>query len=183
MPHPQTFDSIVLKSIDVGEADRFLILFTRERGLLAARARAARKTSSKLGGALLPMGHSAIGLVEGSNGFTVTSAACAGRTNIRGVRPFLRAQQGIELLLSLIHGEEPMEEIFDLTLDFLNKCANDENDPVPVFTENFLRLMGLLPNIMALESDADIISICDGIIFEHTKKMLKARKIAEEIAS
>ncbi|MBU1911666.1 recombination protein O N-terminal domain-containing protein, partial [Patescibacteria group bacterium] len=48
MPHSQTYNSIILKAYDVGEADRFLILFTREKGRMTARARAVRKLKSKL---------------------------------------------------------------------------------------------------------------------------------------
>ena len=55
MPQSQTYEALILQSHDVGEADRFLILFTRERGRLAARARAVRKPKSKMGGSLLPL--------------------------------------------------------------------------------------------------------------------------------
>jgi recombinational DNA repair protein (RecF pathway) len=57
MSHAQTFEAIVLKTYDVGEADRLCILFTRERGRVMARASGARRLKSRLGASLLPFHH------------------------------------------------------------------------------------------------------------------------------
>ena len=146
MSHSWTYEGIVLKAYDVGEADRFLVLFTRERGRLAARARAVRKMKSRLGGSLLPFQHITVGLTEGSAGMIVTSAQCKSETEMSSTSAFLFTEQGIEILLSLLHEEEPLPEIFDLTLEFLKKCQTETSDPVLPFIIKLLTLMGLSPN-------------------------------------
>ena len=57
MAHSESVEAVVLKTYDVGEADRFCIVLTKERGRIAARARGVRKLTSKMGGSLLPLHH------------------------------------------------------------------------------------------------------------------------------
>ena len=51
----ESLTGIVLRSISVGEADRLVIIVTRERGKFKCLARGVRKPTSKLGGFLEPM--------------------------------------------------------------------------------------------------------------------------------
>lgn len=147
MPHSQTYEAIILKTYDVGEADRFCILLTRERGRLAARARGVRKLKSRMGGSLLPFHHVTLDLVEGSAGFLITSVKqhihdC----HVSDIASFLSAEQGVEMLLTLLHDEEPQESIFNLTLEFLDHCQNPSPDPILPFTVRLLYLLGMLPH-------------------------------------
>ena len=182
MPHSLLYNSIILKSYDVGEADRFLVLLTKERGRLSARARAVRKLTSKLGGSLLPFNHVTIGLHEGKAGFLVTSAQMMSYRARRGVtetKSFLNAQQGVELLLTLLHDEEPLPEIFELTLEFLNDCTPN---PILPFTVNILRSLGLLPTNADLpKSESELNSLCNEIISDHSNTSPKVSKIASLI--
>ena len=126
MSYSQTLEAIVLQCYNVGEADRFVILFTRERGRLAARARAVRKLKSKMGGSLLPLSHTEVELKESSTGFLITSARRLGEDSGHlGIPGFLAAMRGMEWLLTLLHDEEPLPEIFDLTVKFLSFCKED----------------------------------------------------------
>ncbi|MDP7247191.1 MAG: recombination protein O N-terminal domain-containing protein [Candidatus Peribacteraceae bacterium] len=183
MPHSKLYDSIILKAHDVGEADRFLILLTRERGRLSARAKAVRKLTSKLGGSLLPYNHVTIGLHEGKAGFIVTSAQKLPSPDLTETKPFLNAQQGVELLISLLHDDEPLPEIFDLTLEFLRRCSKPEPESVLDFTVNVLRSLGLLPSDNELpQSESELNALCNEIISEHSNIPPKASKIASLIA-
>lgn len=146
MSRTSTVEAIVLQTHDVGEADRFCILFTKERGKLAARARGVRKPGSKMGGAVLPMSHISVQLTEGSAGFLITDAMRIGSSTDRDIGSFLNAQQGIELLLSTLHDEEPLPEIFRVTLKFLDACATSKSHTVLPFTVTLLHLLGLLPD-------------------------------------
>ena len=115
MSRTKDYEAIVLKTHDVGEADRFCILFTKERGRIAARARGVRKLKSRMGGVLLAPNHISVTLTEGSVGFSVNSVLSLGQKNMQGnVDQFAQTQNGIELLLSLLHDEEPLQDIFDL---------------------------------------------------------------------
>lgn len=146
MGNSVTLDAIVLRAYDVFEADRFCILFTRERGKIAARARSVRRLKSRMGGSLLPLRHVRIELKEFGNGFLISSAIAANDARIEQSLPgFACAEEGVELLLNLLEDHAPMPELFDLTLEFLRLAA----DPPPVLLAGFmarvLHLLGLLP--------------------------------------
>jgi recombinational DNA repair protein (RecF pathway) len=144
MSSSRTVRAIVLKSVDVGEADRFCILFTRERGRLAARANGVRRLLSRLH-ALQPGRVLGVELHESTSGARITGAAHdMGAPVAAGVLAFGRAQQGLELLLALLHDEEPLPAAFDDTARFLVLC-HDDDDPVPAFTLRMLQHLGLLP--------------------------------------
>lgn len=67
MPSPKLYktEAIVLKSSDLGEADRLLTLYAPHLGKLRAVARGARKPKSKLGGHVEPLTHSLMMLAQG----------------------------------------------------------------------------------------------------------------------
>lgn len=155
MPLRQTLDAVVLRTIDVGEADRFCILMTRERGRVAARARAVRKTGSRMGGSLLPMQRVLVDISEQGNGLLITGTSQSAHESL--TRPtfsaFLEHVRGIDLLLALTEDDEPMPAIFDLLCTFLG-CPPDELPGLLcAFQARFLHLMGLLP---AFAEDARI---------------------------
>lgn len=140
--------AIVLKVTDCGEADRFCILLTRERGRIAARARGVRRPGSRMAGHLLPLKLTMLELVEGKTGLQVTAARPLGEASLPmiGVGGFFTAERGVELLLRLLQDEEELPEVFDAAAAFLLLCG--EGDPgrafVP-FALRLLHLLGLLP--------------------------------------
>ncbi|MBM3230698.1 DNA repair protein RecO [Candidatus Peregrinibacteria bacterium] len=146
MPRTLTLDTIVLKVHDVGEADRFCIVFTKERGKMAIRARGVRKPGSRLGGTLLPLRRITMHVKASSTGYIVTDASIAGEILGNDVRAFLHAQQGIELLLLSLHDEEPLPELFDATAGFLERCFRGADHTVLPYTLRMLHLLGLLPD-------------------------------------
>ena len=139
-------EAIVLATHNVGEADRFCILFTRERGKLTARARSVRKPGSKLGGHLLPLQHLKLQVREGSAGYVVSDAEKYSLWEKSDITAFLHASQGMELLLTTLHDDEPMPELFDTTLEFLTICTKRSEHTVLPFTIRLLHLLGLLPD-------------------------------------
>ncbi|MDD5623321.1 MAG: DNA repair protein RecO [Candidatus Peribacteraceae bacterium] len=148
--HTRSYDAIVLQAHDVGEADRFLILFTRERGKLAARARGVRKIKSRMGGALLPLHRVTVDLAEHASGFLVTGCQIQAPSPRKNLREFLAAEQAIDLLLSLLHDEEPLPEIFESTCRFLGR-TDYERHHVLAYTLHLLSLLGVLPGPAADE--------------------------------
>ena len=69
MSVPKTYktEAIILRHVDLGEADRILTLYTPNRGKLRAVARGVRKTKSKLGGHVEPITHCSLMLSSGRN--------------------------------------------------------------------------------------------------------------------
>lgn len=141
-----TLEALVLTTHNVGEADRFCIFFTREKGRIAARARGVRKPGSRMGGHLLPLRHLTLELREGSAGYMIVGAERRSGEHLTGVMPILRAEQGMELLLTTIHDAEPMPGLFDVTLQFLHACGTADESPVLPFTMNLLKHSGMLPD-------------------------------------
>src|SRR5205823_396648 len=69
MSHPRVYqtEALVLRRIPVGETDRVLVLFTRDRGKLSAIAKGARRPLSRLGGGCEPFIQSTVQLAVGQN--------------------------------------------------------------------------------------------------------------------
>lgn len=150
MPHSQSFNTIVLKTYDVGEADRLCVLFTRERGRIAARASGARRLQSRLGPSLLPFRHLTVELKEGSAGWVVAGAATErvqGFQRFQGpdVPQFVMLEEGIELLLRLVTDEGALPEVFDVTLAFLAACHQDIPHASLGYSFALLHCLGFLP--------------------------------------
>ncbi|HLD63554.1 MAG TPA: recombination protein O N-terminal domain-containing protein [Candidatus Peribacteraceae bacterium] len=179
MPRTFTCDAIVLRAYDVGDADRYCVLFTRERGRLAARARGARKLQSRLGGSLLSHQQLRVSLHEGKTGFLVTGAvgSTVDTKQSGAVDTFLRREQISELLLKLLHDEQPLPDVFELTVRFLN----DEQSTVKQYTEMLLQHLGLLPKERGSMTPNEWRRTCRDILAEHASGAWKAATVAHSI--
>ena len=147
MRRTQVLRALVLKTYDVGESDRFCILFSREKGILAARARAVRKPLSKMGGSLLPYNLVDATVKETSAGYMIADVVHRERYSFPTLSTLLPVQQGIEVLLSLVHEEEPLSELFDDTTCFLHFARESNLVNVQAYIARSLWLLGLLPTI------------------------------------
>lgn len=144
MARNETVEAVVLKAYDVGEADRFCILLTKERGRIAARARGARKLGSKMGGSLLPFQYVQAVLHNGSHGCTIVSVHTLHAAERNDLDAFYEKQQSAELLLHLLHDEEPLPDVFALTKDLA--VLNDVKQGLFVaFSIRLLHHLGMLP--------------------------------------
>ncbi len=164
MPRTLAVDAVILRTVDIGDADRFCILFTKERGRMATRARGVRKMNSRLGGTILPFRHVALQLSMSDHGSTVTAAVPMTNlsTDLSSFHTFMRLERGIELLLNLTQDDEPLPRVFDLLLQFMALAPSDDCDPLSAFSVRLLFLLGLLPSshqdprFAALPEDAQI---------------------------
>ena len=101
----------MLGSREMGEADRTITLFTRDFGLIRARASSVRKEYSKMRYALQDYAYVQVSLVKGKNGWRAAGAT-ARRTasgDVRGLGAFARIS---ELVVRLVHGGEANEYLF-----------------------------------------------------------------------
>lgn len=147
MSRTHSLEAIVLRTVDIDEADRFCILFTRERGRLAARARGVRKLQSRLGGVLLPFRHLRVEIAESDHSRTLTGAIPALESPITApdMHAFVRWERGVELLLALTEEDEPLPSVFALLGSFLRIVSDPVHDPLIAFELRLLVLLGLLP--------------------------------------
>lgn len=117
-------EALILSARPLGEGDRLFHCYTRELGLVAARAKSVREARSRLRYALQTFAHAEIDLVEGKSGWRLISARPI--TSFRALwedREKRRiAAELAALLKRLIQGEERHAELFEdilLGLSFL----------------------------------------------------------------
>ena len=112
---------IVLRRIPLGEKDKIITLFTRERGKVRAVAKGARKTTSKLSGGSEPL-MLVKGLFSEGKSLDVMSQVEV-RESFLILRSdydrYLRATYACELLDNLTEENDPEEEAFELLLSTL----------------------------------------------------------------
>ncbi|MFN8635569.1 MAG: DNA repair protein RecO [Chloroflexota bacterium] len=163
MPRPRTYrvEAVVLRRIDFGEADRVLVLFTRERGKLPVVAKGVRRLSSRMAGHLELFTQSELQLAKGANLDVVTQAET--RNPFRALREDLTRTSTAYFLAELADAltEEAIEqpELFDLLTATLRALGTHE-DPRLVAAHYQLRLLdvaGLRPVLQrCVACDADL---------------------------
>ena len=104
-------DALVLGSRESGENDRVFVLFTREFGLVRARASAVRAEKSRMRYALQNYSRANAALVRGKRGWRLAGALPVKSAvgDRRGVAAFARIS---ELTVRLVHGEEKNDYLF-----------------------------------------------------------------------
>jgi DNA repair protein RecO len=104
-------EGIVLKSYEQGEADKVFVLFTKDFGLVRARATSVRTEKSKMRYALQNYARADVSLVRGKRGWRVAGARAlkSASGDVQGVAAFVRV---CELILRLVHGEEQNDYLF-----------------------------------------------------------------------
>lgn len=106
-------DTLVLGHREYGESDRVYTLFTREFGLVRARASAVRSEKSKMRYALQSCTRADVRLVRGRRGWRLAGATVqsGAQSDPRGVAAFARIA---ELTKRLVQGEEQNAQLFDI---------------------------------------------------------------------
>src|SRR5581483_3017973 len=104
-------EALVLGSRESGESDKVFSLFTKDFGLVWARASAVRTEKSKMRYALQNFSSANVSLVKGKKGWRVTGATALrnGGGDMHSISAFARTA---ELVLRLVHGEEQHEYLF-----------------------------------------------------------------------
>jgi recombinational DNA repair protein (RecF pathway) len=103
-------EALILGSRESGEADRVFALYTREFGLVRARAGAVRTERSKMRYALQQYAHADIALVRGKRGWRVAGAIVV-TSSPRGEALATYARIA-DLVTRLVHGEEENPYLF-----------------------------------------------------------------------
>ncbi|MBI4086827.1 recombination protein O N-terminal domain-containing protein [Candidatus Kaiserbacteria bacterium] len=127
-----TTDALVIGSADHLTADRWIALFTRDAGLVHARAISVRKEQSKLRYGLQDFSLARVSLVRGKSGWRIIGAERAHNlyfaTPDREVRAaMLRI---VRFLRRLVQGEETNVPLYDMLIDGLVVLASSPGDEI-----------------------------------------------------
>jgi len=180
-------ESVILKRLNYGEADRILTIYTKYRGKIRAIAKGVRKITSRKGGNLELFNHCVLFLAEGRNLDIVTEAQV--------VNSFSRLSDDLEktaagfYLVELVDQLTPdgqvNRQVFDLLVQALSDLGTT-NCNLPAgkaglrtitsdFEINLLRLLGFW-------SDKVDIKNVKGYIEEIIERKLKSSQFREEVA-
>jgi DNA repair protein RecO (recombination protein O) len=136
---------VVLRHSDWGEADRLLVLFSREAGKLRAVAKGVRKLHSRKAGHLEPFTHVKLMMAAGRDFWIVTQAeTMEAYLPIREdlVRTAYAAYV-IELIDRFTYEEGENRPLFQLLIDTLGRISTLP-DPFPAVRYYEIRLLDLL---------------------------------------
>lgn len=144
-------EAIVLKRINLGEADKILTLYTPNLGKLSAIAKGVRRPRSKMGGHLELLTHSSLMLARGQNLDIITqSETISSFLPLRG--DLWRASLAIyaaELVEQLTAEHVENYPVYKLLLDTLHQLceAQDGELTLRYFELNLLTHLGYKPEL------------------------------------
>jgi DNA repair protein RecO (recombination protein O) len=151
-------EAVVLRSLRLGEADRIVHLYTRERGRIGAVAKGIRKTKSRFGGRLEPLSHVAMQLHQGSGELQTVTGVDLVRAHSTVREDSYRLNVGLigaEAMLRLFPEQEKNERAFTALTRFLDvlddadrRSSRPAYDPLALsFQLKLLWLSGYLPHL------------------------------------
>jgi DNA repair protein RecO (recombination protein O) len=145
-------EAVVVRTYKLGEADRIVVLFTRDRGKVRAVAKGVRKTSSRFGSRLEPMSHVALQLYEGRDLDTITQAESL--DHFRELRDDLdritRGSSVLEVVDHMTQEHEPNAKLYTMLVGALRTLATQDHPlVVPAFFFKLLALEGFRPMVDA----------------------------------
>jgi DNA repair protein RecO (recombination protein O) len=152
---PAKLTGIVLRTVDTGEADRVVTLLTRERGKVAAFARAARASRRRFGGALEPFTLVAAEVRERPGAELLGLESVTPLRAFGGIRSDLAriacAAYAAELTREIVRDHEPHDDLFDLLEEYLGVLDEAPARPAGLraFELGALRAAGLSPRLDA----------------------------------
>jgi DNA repair protein RecO (recombination protein O) len=160
--HSLKAESIILRHSDWGEADRLLVVLTRERGKLRAIAKGARKLTSRKAGHLEPFTYAVLQFSRGRDFWIVTQADT--RKAFSHIREELLLTSFslycIELCERFTTEEQENRQLFDLLESTLTRIDSDIDPFIVVryFEIKLLDLVGYRPQLFkCVQCDKDIL--------------------------
>jgi DNA repair protein RecO (recombination protein O) len=145
--------AIVLRTVDYGDADRVVTLFTRDAGKLAALARGARKSVRRFGAGLGLFGVGEAVLLDKPN------AELSGLERFDGARGFPALMSDVakvahggyacELVRELIPLRHPEPELFELLIELFTtlELGPARAETLRIFELRLLDTLGLRPQL------------------------------------
>lgn len=179
MPTAQS-EGFVLRTFDVGEQDKIVVFFSRDKGVFKGVAKGARKFGNRFGSCLEPLSLIRLFYYEKENRELVTISSCD------LLESFFEIQSDLIFVSTLGYFAELIEEFFpshtqeDLLFRLLHRTllalrsGGDVNLVGAYFEAWFLKLSGLLPNFSLcrkcrtkLSSSSWLAPSRDGVFCDH----------------
>jgi len=145
-------EAVVLRTRNLGEADKILTLFSDKRGKIRAVARGSRRPRNHLMGVSQPFTYGSFLIFKGKNLDSVSQGS------IIDAQVYLRedllkmahASYIVELVDRLTEEYDPNQELFELLIAVLNEMQVDglESKLTRFFELHFLRLIGIEPQLL-----------------------------------
>jgi len=143
-------EAIILKTADLGEADRLLIIYSKEFGKIRVIARGVKKLESKLRCNLEPFNHGHLILIEGKNFRIIKDAILLNEFLLmrKELEKIKIAHKIAELIDQAIIDEEKDEKIWNLLLKTLKNLnvGHSTSHIVKDFQNSLIRLLGYDPS-------------------------------------
>ena len=146
-------DGLILRHYDtVAEADRFIAILTRDKGVVRATARGAKRLTSRSGAATQPLCYAQLSLIPARDKYIIEDAKPVEVffSLRQDVERLALAQYFCELALSLCPSDAPAEDHLRLLLGGLHFLAAGEKDPLlikAVVEGRLLCLEGYAPDL------------------------------------
>lgn len=152
--------AVVLSTVDYGEADRVVTLFTEGRGKISAFAAGARKSRKRFSGALEPFTLLKAKLVERRGDTFRLDGVELLRSfhHLREELPLIaRGLYAVELCRELVHEREPYPDLFALLFGYLSALDEKKAGPTSLlaFELSALGQAGFRPRF-------DRCALCEG---------------------
>jgi DNA repair protein RecO (recombination protein O) len=143
-------EALVLSTVDYGEADRIVTLFTRDHGRLSAFAAGARKSKRRFAGAFEAGTHLKARLVTTHGDTLRLDGVDIVRSfhRLRDELPLIaRALYCLELCRELTRDQEPHQALFDDLRDYLSLLDDKKAGPTSLlkFELDALQRTGFMP--------------------------------------
>lgn len=152
MPRHQS-ETIVLRTYNIGEQDKIVTFFGRDRGLFKGVAKGARKFGNRFGSTLEPLSHITVFYYEKEGKDLVTVSSCD------LIESFFELQSNLDVSIALSYFSELIEDarplrseddiLFRLLLLILQtlKTGGDLYFLTAYFEAWFLKINGFLPDL------------------------------------
>lgn len=146
-------DGLILREYDtLSEADRFVAILTRDKGILRASARGAKRPKSRFGASTQPLCYARLSLIPGRDKYIIEDAQpnavfFALRQNVERLA---LGQYFCELALRLCPTDAPAPQHLRLLLSGLHYLAEGEKNPLlikAVVEGRLLSLEGYMPDL------------------------------------
>ncbi len=173
MHHIYHTEAFVLKSVPIGEDSKTLFFYTKELGLIPARAQAIRKLSSKLRYILQDGSRVYVDLVRGKEIWRVTTAVPYAHEPELSTKALMILVRIHSLVVRLCAGEEQNEEVFSVLSRARTLLSGDHSKEEYRTIEllsvaRILIALGYLEQGMFSEEDTSLVSgISKDIGYQH----------------
>ncbi len=173
-------EGIILARRNYSEADRIIVIYSRDNGKLGLIAKGVRRTKSRKRGSIEVFSHIRFSAARGKSLDILTEAEII--TSFPQIRKNLRkvsvAYYFIEVIGRLTHEEEKNEQLFSLLLKYLKSLQKEKELKKlrMTFVKDVLVLLGYWPRNRTLDNP-------DSVLEEATERSINSLGVGKKLLS